>query len=129
VTGVLYVVDNTVYVTLRNLDQVGDVLDAAVKAGSNSINGIQFDAEDRSKALSEARKAAVADARTQASELAEAAGVELGLIQNMSVYGSTPPMPIYEAKGIGGAGMAASVPVQAGQLVVSVDVNIVYEIK
>jgi uncharacterized protein YggE len=125
-TGILYVVDNTVYVTVRDLSKLGDVLGAAVQAGANSINGVQFDASDKSKALSEARKAAVADAAAQAKELAEAAGVSLGAVQTINVYGSAMPMPLYEAKGVGGA---AGVPVSPGQLVISVDVNIIYEIK
>jgi uncharacterized protein YggE len=125
-TGILYVVDNTVYVTVRDLSKLGDVLGAAVQAGANSINGVPFDASDKSKALSEARKAAVADAAAQAKELAEAAGVSLGAVQTINVYGSAMPMPLYEAKGVGGA---AGVPVSPGQLVISVDVNIIYEIK
>jgi uncharacterized protein YggE len=80
-------VDNTVFVTLRDLESLGDVLDAVIEAGANSINGIQFDVADRTEALSEARKAAVADARAQAEELAAAAGLELGAIQNISTYG------------------------------------------
>jgi len=127
VTGILYVVDNTVYVTLRDIDLVGDVLNAAVEAGANSINSIQFDLADKTAALSEARKAAVADARTQAQELSEAAGVTLLEIQTINVYGSYVPMPVYD-RGMGGAVMEAAVPVSAGQLVLSVDVNIVYNI-
>jgi len=127
VTGILYVVDNTVYVTLRDIDLVGDVLNAAVEAGANSINSIQFDLADKTAALSEARKAAVADARTQAQELSEAAGVTLLEIQTINVYGSYVPIPVYD-RGMGGAVMEAAVPVSAGQLVLSVDVNIVYNI-
>lgn len=126
-TGILYVVDNTVYVTVRDLSKLGEVLRTAVEAGANSINGVQFDASDKSKALSEARKAAVADAAAQAKELAEAAGVALGAVQTINVYGGAVPMPVYEAKAMGGAG--APVPVSPGQLVLSIDVNIVYEIK
>ena len=129
VTGTIYVVDNTVYVTLRDMAKVGDTLDAVIAAGANSINGIQYDAADKSKALTEARKAAVADARLQAGELAEAAGIELGEIQTIGTFGGSTPIPFYDAKGIGGAGMAASVSVSPGQLVVSVDVNMSFEIK
>jgi uncharacterized protein YggE len=121
-----YLVDNTVYVTLRDITKLGDVLSAVVDAGANSINGIQFDAADRSKALSEARAAAVADARAQAEELADAAGISLVEIQTISSYGASVPMPVYEAKGLAVGG---AVPVSSGQMVISVDVNIVYNIK
>jgi len=129
VTGVTYVVDNTVFVTLRDISKLGDVIGAAVDAGANSINSIQFDAADRSKALSEARKAAVADALAQAKELASAAGVTLGDIQTINSYGSQ-PMPMYDVKGVGGAAAAgAPVPVSPGQLVLTLDVNVVFEIR
>jgi hypothetical protein len=130
VTGVTYMVDNTVFVTLRDISKIGDVIGAAVDAGANAINSIQFDAADRSKALSEARKAAVADALSQAKELASAAGVTLGDIQTINSYGGQ-PMPVFDAKGYGGgAAMAgAAVPVSPGQLVLTLDVNIVFEIK
>jgi uncharacterized protein YggE len=129
VTGVTYIVDNTVFVTLRDISKLGDVIGAAVDAGANSINSIQFDAADRSKALSEARKAAVADALAQARELASAAGVTLGDIQTINSYGSQ-PMPVYDVKGVGGAMAAgAPVPVSPGQLVLTLDVNVVFEIR
>lgn len=129
-TGTTYVVNNTVYVTLRDLEAVGEIIDTAVKAGANSINNIQFDVADRSTALSEARKAAVVDARQQAEELAEAAGVKLVAVQTLSSYSSGVPMPIADGKG-GGAFLAdaAAAPISAGQLILQVDVSLVYIIE
>jgi uncharacterized protein YggE len=128
---ITYVVDNSVYVTVRNLDGIGDLLDAAVAAGANSINGISFDVQDRTAALSDAREAAVSDAAAQAQELAQAAGVDLGAIQSISVMGSSnPPVPVFQARGAGAvAESAASVPVATGQMVVTVEVNVVYAIQ
>ncbi len=130
VTRNLYMVDNTVYVTVRDLTQLGQLLDVAVRAGANNINGIQFDVLDKEKAMSEARRMAVENARKQAEELAALAGVQLGVLQSMNVYVSNPPVPVYEGKARGGAMSAdSSVPVSAGQLVISVDANLSYEIK
>ena len=129
VTGTTYIVDNSIYVTVRDLGQIGSLLDAVVSAGSISISGVQFDVEDKVSALSEARKAAVENARTQAEELAEAAGVTLGQVQSINVYGGY-PVPVFEGKGVGGgAELAAEVPVSPGQMVLSVEVNLVYEIR
>jgi uncharacterized protein YggE len=128
-TGIIYMVDNTVYVTLRDLTKLGDLLDAVVKAGANNISSIQFDVADQEAALSDARKQAVDNARKQAAELAQAAGVTLGDIQTLSTSTSGVPMPVFEGKGGGAGQLAASVPVSAGQMVVSVDVYIVYLIK
>jgi uncharacterized protein YggE len=126
--GTTFVVDNTVYVTLRDIDQVGEVLDAAVQAGANSISGVQFDVADRTEALSLARQAAVADAQVQAEELADATGVTLGPVQTINSYSSY-PVPI-EAKSAGiMMDAAASVPISPGQMILTVDVNVVYQIQ
>ncbi len=65
-------------------DKLGELLDAVVKAGSNSINSIQFDVADREAALSEARQLAVENAQKQAEELASAAGVTLGQVLSIN---------------------------------------------
>ncbi|HNB51227.1 MAG TPA: SIMPL domain-containing protein [Anaerolineales bacterium] len=129
--GGKYVVDNTVYITVRDLDTLGDILGTAIEAGANTVNGISFDVSDKEAAIAEAREKAVADARAQAEELAGLAGVELGDIQSISMYGSY-PSPIYGGKGGGGyaaADAVYSVPVTPGQYVVSVDVSLVYGLR
>lgn len=128
-TGTIYMVDNTVYITVRNLDGLGDLLDSAISAGANSINSIQFDVADKTAAIKDARAKAVEDAKKQAQELADAAGVTLGDVQSVSFYDNS-AYPTYEGKG-GGGGAAANttVPIQPGQLSISGTVTIVYFIK
>ena len=104
------------------------MLDAAVKAGANNVNSIQFDLVDKSKALSDARAAAVKAAQTEAQQLAAAAGVSLGDIQNIN-YNENTPSPIFYAKAVGMGAADSSVPVSAGTLDISVNVSITYEIK
>lgn len=72
ITSITYVVNNTVYITVRDLTTLGDLLDAVVASGANNINSIQFDVEDKTQALEQARLAAVEDARNQADQLTEA---------------------------------------------------------
>jgi hypothetical protein len=129
---ITYIVDNQLYVKVSDTSKIGDLLDAVVKAGANNIYGIQFDVADRSKAMSEARDLAVKDAQTQAEELAAAAGVTLGEVQTISTAGAQTPVPIYErAMGGGGAmaSVASNVPISAGQMVLEVDVFLVYGIR
>jgi uncharacterized protein YggE len=125
-----YSVDNSVFVTVRDISGLGDLLSTAVDAGANNIWGIQFDLTDKSEAISEARAAAVASARSQAEELATLAEVELGEIVNISSYGG---YPVPFAQGIGGGGAmseaAAAVPVSPGLLTISIDVSIIFEIQ
>ncbi|MBK9924383.1 MAG: SIMPL domain-containing protein [Anaerolineales bacterium] len=124
-----YMVDNTVYVTVRDLGKLGDLLDTVVAAGANTVNSIQFDVADKSDALKKARADAVKDASTQAQELADAANVKLGEVQSVGFYDSQ-PYPVYAGKGGGGgAVMDAAVPIQPGQLTFNVTVSMTYEIK
>ena len=127
--AILYVVDNTVYVTVRDLDKIGDLLDAVVEAGANSISGIQFDVADKTAALSAARKAAVANAQAVAEEMVQAAGVTLGEVQTMSIYGGGYPAPAYDFGGGVQKLEAASVPISPGQMILTVEVSIVYEMR
>jgi len=123
-----YVVDNTVYVTVRKLDQLGDLLDTVVGAGANTVNSVQFDVADKADALKQARADAVKDAEAQAKSLAEAAGLSLGDIQSIGFFDNS--QPIFDGKGGGAmAADAASVPIQPGQLTFTVTVNISYAIK
>src|SRR5512143_1429638 len=73
-----YAVDNTVYVTVRDLKALGDLLDTAVQAGANTVNSVQFDVAKKDEALKQARIDAMKNAETQAKELADAAGLSLG---------------------------------------------------
>lgn len=129
--GTTYVVDNTVYVTVRKLDSLGDLLDAAVKSGANNINSIQFDVADKNPALKQARDGAVKDAKAQAQELASSAGVTLGNLQNINFVNNL-PQPLMESFGKGGGGGAAAdvaVPINPGTMTLTVNVAMTYEIK
>jgi uncharacterized protein YggE len=125
-TGILYVVENTVYVTVRDLSTLGSLLDATVRAGANTINSISFDLADKTAALSQARLAAVAEANKQADELTGATGVSLGDVQTISYFDSTVPVTIQYSRNDMAA--AESVPVQAGSMEISTTVTIVYAI-
>jgi uncharacterized protein YggE len=124
----VYVVDNTVNVTIRKLDQLGDLLDTVVKAGANAVNSVQFDVVNKADALKQARAEAVKNAEAQAKELADAAGLSLGPIQSISFIDNQPI--VFDGKGSGGmAPVAASVPIQTGQLSFTVTVNVTYALK
>jgi uncharacterized protein YggE len=129
VTSTKYMVDNGVYVTVRDLTKLGSMLEAVVTSGANNINGINFDISNRDDVNSQARTLAIADARKQADELAKAAGVTLGAVQSISINGSPTPTPLYDAKGGTVMSTGASVPVSAGQMIIEVDANITYALK
>lgn len=125
----VYAVDNTVYVTIRDLTKLGDLLDTAVQAGANNINSVQFDVAEKDEALRQARANAVKDAEAEAQALAQAAGLSLGEIQSIS-FSEAQPYPIFDGKGGGGAvAEQAAVPIQPGQLTFTVSVNVTYELR
>ena len=127
--GTYYSVDNTVYVTMRDLTKLGSLLNTAVGAGANNINSITFDVADKTAAMAQARQKAMANASSLANELAQTASVKLGEIQNIT-YSDNTYMPYSSMMGGGGAAAPnASVPIQPGQTQISVSVSVTYYLK
>jgi uncharacterized protein YggE len=127
--GIFFMTDNTVYVTMRDISKIGDILDASISAGANSIYGITFDVQDKETALASGREEAMANAKAQAEELTKAAGASLGAVQSISYYSSAPTPIYYDTKaagvGVGGGG----VPISSGQLTLTVSVSVSYGLK
>ena len=128
--GTSYVVDNTVYVTVRDLANLGKMLDTAISAGANNIYGISFDIADKETVLAQARESAIKDAEAKAQSVAEVAGVTLGQILSIDVSTPTYNQP-YFGYGMGGGAsrVETSVPVSAGQIVVSYTATLNYAIE
>ena len=119
-----YQVTYEVSVKLNDVAHAGAALDTLVGGGANQMNGINFDIRDPAPLLEKARTEAVSDARTRAETYAKAAGVSLGQVLSISEGGAeTPPRPLYRAMAL-----AAPVPVAPGELSVTADVTVVWEI-
>ena len=126
-----YDVTNSVTVTVHKLADLGGILDQAVDAGSNQINNIAFGMNEPQALQDEARKSAVADALRRAKLLSEAAGTKLGAIATITEGGGYAPMPMRE-RGMQMDSMAkasAPVPVAQGEMSISADVNMVWELE
>lgn len=124
ITG--YEARNTVTAKSDNLEAVGPMLDALVRAGANNINGVTFSIKNPETAKSEARAAAIKAARQKADEMAGAAGVTLGRIVSLNESGGhNPGRPMMMAAR---AESMDSTPIAAGEQALSVTVNITYEI-
>ena len=123
-----YSVSESVTATLRQVSSAGGQIDAAVRAGGNAVtvNGISLNLTDTSSLLASARKAAVANARTKASQYAAALGQPLGPVVSISDQDSSGPyLPAARAA----AGAAdSSVPISPGTQQLSVSVTVVYAV-
>lgn len=121
-----YIVRNTLTVWVRDMARVGEVLDRAVSLGVNEGGDIALVNDDPSPALEKARKLAVQDASARARTLAEAAGVKLGEVLEISEHGQAPPRPMAMASR---AMMAeAAVPIAGGENSYQVSVNMTFAI-
>jgi uncharacterized protein YggE len=74
---VAYRVENRLRLTIRELNRLGELLDALVTQGSNAIHSIQFRVGNPRPVLDQARQAAVEEARHKATLYARAAGIAL----------------------------------------------------
>lgn len=126
VTG--YRVSNVVTVTIRNLDSAGTLLDQVVQAGANNIYGISFSVADTQKLMEQARQAAMADAKVRATQLATAGGAAVGDVLIISENVSAPPVPMPMLDRAAAQG-APSVPVQAGEQSISIDVQATFALR
>jgi len=86
-----YRVSNTAAVKIRDLDNVGEIIDEVAQAGGNEIriNGVSFTVEETSSLEVELRELAVKDALAKADHLAELSGVERGRLDFLTQQGNT----------------------------------------
>jgi uncharacterized protein YggE len=123
----IYHVSNSVNVTVRDLDNVANILSQAIEAGANNINSINFSIADPTPLRSEARQQAVSNAEAKAAELAGLNGVEVSEVVRISeVVGGAVPFEFAAAAGVGGGGAG---PISPGEVEVSAQLQITYAIK
>jgi len=120
-----FIATNQVTARMNATEDVGKVLDAAITAGSNSIQSISFELNHTQPSMDAALRMAVSDAQRKAEVLSSAAEVELGKIMDISgaySYTSRSGGAMYSLAA------EAPTPVQAGQLEVTASVSITYQI-
>lgn len=118
-----YTVSNNVKVTIRQVGKVGEIIDAAVKAGANTVNSINFIVSDTSKYYNEALRLAVKDAQNKATVIAEKLKVNLNITPVQIVeQGVSPiaPMPAsYKT-------LQASTPIEPGENKITASIEAVF---
>ena len=128
-----YSVNNTISAKAQELDSLSDIIDDAAAAGGDIVvvNSIQFMMEDPTPLQAQARTLAVKNAEAKAQALAEASGVTLGKpIEIMETsYAAGPPIAYAEAAEFAADSARSSTPIQAGELTVTINVTVTYEIE
>jgi uncharacterized protein YggE len=124
-----YDASNSVNVTLRNLDKVGETLDALVSAGANNLYGPNFTLEKDKAAKASARKAAFAHAQDQASEYARMGGYTgVRLLEISETYAQMGPMPVNaQAIVVTSASAEAKTQIEPGRVGTGVTITVKYE--
>lgn len=126
ITG--YQANNTVTARIRNINNVGRVIDAAVAAGGNTIHGVSFSHSDPDAQLDIARRDAIAEARRRAELYASALGMSVHRIVAVQEGGGfSPPMPMPVMRME--AAQDASTPVAPGEIESRVSVSVTFELR
>ena len=124
-------VNNNVTVTVRNIDQVGEIIGAAVAAGANMSGGVTFGISDSSVAYNQALALAVQNARSKANALASALGVSItGVAHVNENFGFHMPVARAEMAMATPAmmDMGWGVPIEAGDLTVTANIHVTFNI-
>jgi uncharacterized protein YggE len=122
----------SIEVTIRDLDAIGEVLARSTVEGVNQAGGLNFTVDDPEKLQQEAQEAAIKDAHEKAGALARALDVRLGDVKNFSASGATPPgQPLpFLARAEQAADKAITAPpVPSGTQTITADVSVTYELE
>jgi uncharacterized protein len=122
-----FTVDDTLTVTMHDLTLVGAAIEAGAKVAGNGVqlNGITFSISDTSPLYATAREQAMTQARSEARELASAAGASLNGVVSINATQSQPP-PIVLGIPLEHYAPALSAPIETGSQNITVSVSAVY---
>lgn len=126
ITG--YQASNTVSLKVREIAELGEVMDALAGAGANQIYGPNFEIDEPEPVLGEARRAAIEQARARAATYASALGMKVRRIVsiNEGAGGGIRPMPYMAMSKAADA--AESTPIAPGENTLSVNLEVVFEL-
>lgn len=129
-----YQLTQTVTVKIRNLDIIGEAIQAAAAVGANQTGNIVFTIDDQDALKAQARSEAIAKAEAKAQSIAEESGLKLGKLINVYEGGAYEPVYSNNFAYGGGEMKALSAPaaipdIQSGQMEIKVSVTLSYKVK
>jgi uncharacterized protein YggE len=127
-----YRVTNTVTAKVRDIDKTGTIIDAVTTVGGDltRVQSISFTVDDTDAYYDEARQEAILDAMAKAEQMASVANVTLGKPIYISEMSSpVPPIP-YPARDYSyDEAVGATTPISAGEMEISITVQMVYALQ
>lgn len=117
-----YTVSHQVSVTVRDVEKLGELIDVAIAAGANELNGVSFESSKADEAYEQALAQAVGNARRHAQIMAQAEGLTLGELMELNEGGNTG----HTAKALADSAGAASTQVDIGWMTVAAVVTAVF---
>lgn len=131
ITG--YQASNQVTAKVRRIDNTGRVIDAAVGAGSNTVNGVYFSYQDPDAEQDAARRDAIQEARRRAELYASALNMRVHRIVAVNEGGGfSPPIMAVSMERMasdGASPMPPPPPVAPGTLETRLSVNVTFELR
>ena len=121
-TIVGYDASNSVSATIAALDRAGTIVDTAVAAGANEVDGPNLTVADQASFYQAALKAAVADAHAKAEVLAAASGLTVGAVRSVAEQSAT-PTPVQFAP----AALSSGTPIEQGTQQITAAVTVVFD--
>lgn len=122
-----YVAENILKVKVEDLSRLGDLLDQAVQAGGNRINGISFEISNQQELLDQAREVAWENAQKKAQQLASLADASLGEVLTIRETSNQPGPVVPAVRSM--AVEQAAVPVEPGSQSVSVQLDVTWRLQ
>lgn len=130
-----YVAVHSIQITYRKLPEIGKLFDALTAAGANRLDGVQFSTEKKDQYELDALKKAMDNAAAKAGVLATSAKRQLkGVVNIVQGGGSSIPINYYanesaQMKLMATPDSVASSSVQSGQIEISTQVTVQYEMQ
>src|SRR5690606_34119253 len=116
ITG--YQATNTVSIKVRDIGELGDVLDGLVASGANQVHGPSFDIDDKDAVYAQAR----------ATMYADALGMRVRRIASISEGGGFSPQPRMMAMAMDSAESRSTPPISPGETTLTVNLDVVFEL-
>ena len=113
-------------IVLRDLDQIGGLINAALEMGINDVGGVVLDTSKRAKLESEALDLAMQDAQAQAAQIAKGFNVRIAGVKDVRVSGGHSPRP--QMRMAMEASMDSGDAFSAGEITIRRDVQASFDI-